>query len=126
MHDPSVLALTLSLRDRFADHGIVGFCLAFAQGNNALIDTLLLSCRVIGRTAERMLVAETAKWAAQRGCASLLGIYRPTDRNRLVEGLYLELGFTPHGKPLDDAVAFEFDLLSGFPQSSSFIQEMAS
>ena len=84
MHDPSVLALTLALRDRFADHGIVGFCLAFTEGTDALIDTLLLSCRVIGRTAERILVAEAAKWAAQRGCASLLGIYRPTDRNRMV------------------------------------------
>jgi hypothetical protein len=44
----------------------------------------------------------------------------------MVEGLYPELGFTLRSKPLDDAAAFEFDLLTGFPQSSCFIQEMAS
>jgi FkbH-like protein len=93
--DPHWVCLTLSLRDRFADHGIVGVGFAALHGEQAVVDTLLLSCRVIGRTAERLLLSELGRAAADRGCKALVGCYRATDRNALVAELYPRLGFAP-------------------------------
>ena len=67
------------------------------RGDEAVVDTLLLSCRVIGRTAERLLLRELGRAAAERGCRTLVGCYRATDRNTLVAGLYPQLGFAPDG-----------------------------
>ena len=49
------------------------------EGNTCLIDTLLLSCRVIGRTVETALLAHLAQSAASRSWA-LCGPSRPTRR----------------------------------------------
>ena len=72
--DPEWHCASLWLRDRFADHGQVGLLLLHARGDEAEIDTLLLSCRVIGRTAEQRLVAEAAAAARAAGCGLLTGV----------------------------------------------------
>jgi len=109
--DSEWICLTLSLRDRLADHGVVGLALARKDGPSAIIDTLLLSCRVIGRTAERVLLEEVGRVAASRGCAQLVGLYRPTARNGLVADLYPRLGFAPAAaEPGRDVDRFTFDL----------------
>jgi FkbH-like protein len=95
--DPDWVCLTLSLRDRLADHGVVGVGFAQLCGDKAVVDTLLLSCRVIGRTAERLLLHELGRAAAAHGCTTLVGCYQATDRNALVAGLYPDLGFAPDG-----------------------------
>jgi FkbH-like protein len=95
--DPQWVCLSLSLRDRFADHGLVGVGFATLHDDRAVVDTLLLSCRVIGRTAERLLLQELGRAAAGRGCKALVGCYRATDRNAVVAGLYPQLGFAPDG-----------------------------
>jgi len=91
--DPQWRCFTLLLRDRFADHGMVGLLLLRLAGNTAEIDTLLLSCRMIGRTVERRLVAVAAAEARAAGCSRLLGVYVPSERNTLVASLYPDLGF---------------------------------
>ena len=95
--DPRWVCLSLSLRDKLADHGIVGVGFAVQHGDEAVVDTLLLSCRVIGRTAERLLLTELGRAAAERGCTTLVGCYRATDCNALVAELYPQLGFSPQG-----------------------------
>ena len=95
--DPHWICVALSLRDRLADHGIVGVGFAVLQGDEAVVDTLLMSCRVIGRTAEQLLLGELGRAAAGRGCTTFVGCYRATDRNALVADLYPRLGFSPQG-----------------------------
>lgn len=115
--------VTLRLRDQFADHGVVGFVLAQQRGNDAYIDTLLLSCRVIGRTAEHMLVEAAAKWAINRGCRDLVGIYRSSERNSLVANIYPQLGFEPESVETDGSQTFRLNLTSATIPASRFIQE---
>jgi FkbH-like protein len=93
--DPGGLTLTLRLRDRFGDHGLVGVVLAAESGRDLIVDTLLLSCRVIGRTAEHFLLAAVVHEARRRGLARIVGEYQPTPRNGLVAGLWAALGATP-------------------------------
>ena len=50
--DPDVLLLCAELRDRFGDLGLIGVAIARHCGESAIIDTLLMSCRALGRDAE--------------------------------------------------------------------------
>lgn len=94
--DPDTLAFSLRLEDRFASHGIVAVCIAQMVGDELEIDTLLMSCRVIGRTVERTLLDVILTSAIERQVSGVRGIYRPTERNGLVAALYRDLGFSLH------------------------------
>jgi FkbH-like protein len=81
------------LRDCFADHGVVVVAIGI-QGETSLeIDTLLMSCRVIGRGLEYVVINELIERARQRGCAEVSGWYLPTERNALAADLYARAGF---------------------------------
>ena len=57
------------------------------------IDTWLMSCRVLGRGVEAMVLREILAEARARGIDTLLGVYRPTTRNGMVSDHYKKLGF---------------------------------
>jgi FkbH-like protein len=87
---------SLELSDAFADHGLIGlgFLVASpADERTAVIDTLLLSCRVIGRTAEIHLLSHLAAAAREAGFDRIRGLYVPGPRNALTAGVYPKLGF---------------------------------
>ena len=97
--DPRVLAVCFRLRDRFGDNGLISVILARPEEqcarNALLIDTWLMSCRVLGRQVEAAALEVIAKEAAHRGSHALIGEYRPTARNALVAEHYPKLGFEP-------------------------------
>jgi FkbH-like protein len=100
MENPRAVARTLRLRDRFGDHGLVGLLLAEPAPNDArtlVVDTLLMSCRVIGRTAEHALVAHVLTAARELGYETVRGLYRPSARNEQVRPLWPAMGFRPAG-----------------------------
>jgi FkbH-like protein len=81
----------LELSDRFGPSGIVGVLILKRQSPDTwLIDTFLLSCRVMGRTAENAFLAAVAR---ELGAARLIGEFRPTAKNFPVRDLYSRLGF---------------------------------
>jgi hypothetical protein len=61
-------------------------------GQELLIDTWLMSCRVLGRQVEAAALEVLAAEARRRGATRLIGEYRPTPRNGLVAGHYAKLG----------------------------------
>jgi predicted enzyme involved in methoxymalonyl-ACP biosynthesis len=94
------VALWLRLKDRFGDHGLVGVAIAKPDGGDWLIDTFLLSCRVIGRGAETALLAQLTACVRARGGdgGSLVGEYILSARNGLVGDFYPRHGFMPCGE----------------------------
>ena len=58
------------------------------------IDTWLMSCRVLGRKVEHMVLRELLAHASSKRIQQLRGVYIPTERNKLVEDHYSRLGFT--------------------------------
>jgi FkbH-like protein len=102
--------LCASLSDRFAEHGIVGLVLARQDGKALEIDTLLMSCRVIGRTLERSLLAELASHAQARDCRVLRGILVPTERNAPAHDFYPANGFRLAREQPDGSSQWEYDL----------------
>lgn len=93
LDDSKARLVWLELRDRFGANGMVGCGIIRRQDNTAVIDTLLLSCRVIGRGAEAILVHRLATLARDMGASDLIGEYVPSNRNAQVAELYGRLGF---------------------------------
>jgi FkbH-like protein len=97
--NPNVVAMCFRLRDRFGDNGLISVVLSrpddHATDNALLIDTWLMSCRVLGRQVEAAALEVVAEEARRRGIRALIGEYRPTSRNGLVSHHYEKLGFVP-------------------------------
>lgn len=92
--DPSVFTLQVRLSDRFGDNGMISVLIARAVAADTWdIDTWLMSCRVLGRRVEEMVLGELSAHARAAGAAWLTGTYRPTGRNALVAEHYAKLGF---------------------------------
>jgi len=118
IEDPQIDVYTLALRDRFGDNGITGLTILRQEDDRFWIDTLLLSCRVIGRQVEDALVAFIANRARSRGAEVLVGQYIPTNKNSMVEHFYSRLGFLP----TEQSGNYELDLKSTFPKFPSCIK----
>ena len=119
--DDVAICCTLELEDRFASHGLIGLAIALPSDEDdeiALIDTLLLSCRVIGRTAEVHMLSHLSAAAIERGFTRMRGIYVPGPRNALVADVYPRLGFVA----CDDG-CWEYDLVANGPIESNFISD---
>ena len=93
--DATGLTLQVRLEDAFGDNGMISvvICRAVA-GATWEIDSWLMSCRVLGRKVEQMVLHELLRQAAARGITELVGTYLPTGRNGLVQEHYARLGFS--------------------------------
>ncbi len=81
------------LKDRFGDHGLVGVLLIERNGGEWVVDTWLMSCRVLGRQMERFMCKIFLDTAESAGVRVVRGCYAPTPKNGLVKNLYAEMGF---------------------------------
>jgi FkbH-like protein len=92
--DPETFTLQVRLTDTFGDNGMISVVIARPAGaGDWEIDTWLMSCRVLGRKVEEMVLRELVLSAKATGVRRLIGIYRPTERNDLVKDHYAKLGF---------------------------------
>jgi FkbH-like protein len=86
--------LQVRLADRFGDNGMISVIICRDAGPRLWeIDTWLMSCRVLGRGVEAMVLREILAQGRARGIDTLLGVYRPTTRNGMVSDHYKNLGF---------------------------------
>lgn len=116
MRDPSSRVAHFSLTDSFGDSGLVGVAIvAKGPDETAHIDTLLMSCRVIGRRAEqgflRVLLQDFLK--KHPSVVRFEGEYIPTAKNGLVERFFPENGFRPTSDgryEVSAAEVFQFDV----------------
>ncbi|MCP9496613.1 MAG: hypothetical protein MSG64_19420, partial [Pyrinomonadaceae bacterium MAG19_C2-C3] len=79
--DPAFGVFCCRVRDRFGDNGITGVMIASLHEETIQLDTLLLSCRVIGRTIETALLAFLAGWGRAGGAHFVEGEFLPTKKN---------------------------------------------
>jgi FkbH-like protein len=124
MGDPAWLTLTVSLSDNFGDNGLISVLLARIDRDALVIDTWLMSCRVLKRGVEQFLLNKCAKLARERGLATIKGEYIPTAKNGLVRDHFANLGFTQVGKGDDSAHTWwELRLDNGWKPTSNYITE---
>jgi FkbH-like protein len=82
------------VRDRFGDYGAVGLALFAADGAALRVDTLLLSCRALGRGVEHRILAYLGALAERRGLGRVDVAFAPTAKNRPARDL-LDAAFAP-------------------------------
>ena len=73
------------------------------------IDTLLLSCRVIGRRIEEALLAYIAEHAQANSARTIVGEFIPTGKNVPAKGFYEKNGFKLT-ESVDNRERWEYDV----------------
>lgn len=96
--DPAVDTLQVRLADRFGDNGMISVVIVRREGAEHRIDTWLMSCRVLERRVEELVLDHLVERARAAGAERLVGEYLPTARNDLVAEHYPRLGFVPDGE----------------------------
>ncbi|MCJ2132484.1 HAD-IIIC family phosphatase [Methylobacterium sp. J-026] len=110
MADPGAVGLHLRLRDRFGDNGLIAVVIGLRRGTDLVIDTWLMSCRVLKRRVEEATLDVLAAEAGRLGARALVGTYRPTPKNGMVADHYRQLGFMPDGVGEGGATRWRLDL----------------
>ncbi len=89
-------AVTVCARveDRFGDNGIVGVGIALPGVDGRwILDTLLLSCRVLGRGVETAMIGFIEKWVHHQRGTHLRGEFIPTARNQPAADFFERHGY---------------------------------
>ncbi|MDH3208557.1 MAG: HAD-IIIC family phosphatase, partial [Gemmatimonadota bacterium] len=100
LDDPDYLVRAYRVEDRFGDNGIVGVAIV-RKLSEWYLDTLLMSCRIIGRAVEDAILALLAEEAISAGARALVGEFIPTKKNAPACDVYARLGFVPTGTDLE-------------------------
>lgn len=123
---PNTQAWAFRLIDRFGDNGLISVVLLRPDdgwdGNTLLVDSWVMSCRVLGRQVETAVLDTIVKAAASRGIGAIVGEYRPTPRNGMVAAHYENLGFEAIVRDGDDSVTFWRYATSRGVQNAHFIE----
>jgi len=118
-NDASVFTLQVRLADIFGDNGMISVVICRpGEAGEWEIDTWLMSCRVLGRKVEHMVLREILGHARVAGIHKLMGVYRPTERNKLVVDHYAKLGFAKAGEEESGLTRWELLVEAADPASA--------
>jgi FkbH-like protein len=84
--------------DIHGDHGIIAVALLDFAGAACVVETLLMSCRVIGRTIETAILSFLEQRALARGAGEMRGEYLPTPKNGPARDYYERHGYARTGE----------------------------
>ena len=77
--------------DKYGDNGLISVIILKSSCDDVLIDTFLMSCRVMGRKLEEVIINELA---VKCNGKKLIGEFIPTEKNTPVKEMYDRLAFT--------------------------------
>jgi FkbH-like protein len=93
-NDENFITCAVKLKDRFGDYGLISVVILEKKEDHVLfIDTWLMSCRVLKRGVEQMLLNYLIDLSVRYNIEKLEGEYLPTAKNKLVEWHYRDLSF---------------------------------
>jgi FkbH-like protein len=120
---PSFLTMQLQLLDSLGDNGIIGVVIGELKGNHLLLDTWLMSCRVLGRQVEESTFNLVAAAAIAMGATSLIGEFIPSPKNGMVKEFYEKLGFSKEAEDDAGISTWSFDLEKFRPRKTHIREE---
>jgi FkbH-like protein len=109
------------LDDAFGQHGIISVLIIRKLSSVWVIDTWLMSCRVLTRGVEETLMNILMQEAREAGVRTVVGEYVPTPRNALVANLYARMGFAPIATEPSGVCRYSPDPAT-FTAASSFLE----
>ncbi|EAZ87976.1 phosphopantetheine-binding protein, partial [Crocosphaera chwakensis] len=98
---------SIRVKDRFGNYGLVGILLYRTQSTKLIVDTLLLSCRVLGRGVEYEMVKYLGQVAQEKNLSPIEIPYYPTAKNQPVKD-FLEKIAKKQSQPTEKGELFEF------------------
>jgi FkbH-like protein len=99
--------LTVEVSDRFGGYGLTGAAIVEPTPDALIVDTFLLSCRVLGRGVEHRLLARLGELALEKGLRWVDVPFVPTQRNRPAL-LFLESVGAQYKEPSANGFRFRF------------------
>ncbi|MDE1901746.1 MAG: HAD family hydrolase [Alphaproteobacteria bacterium] len=93
MEDTSCVPFTVTLADKFGDYGLISVIILKLDGDTAVVDQYLMSCRVLQRGVEQFVMNQIVRMAREKGIARIVGHYRRTEKNDMVKQFYAPFGF---------------------------------
>ena len=93
--DDTYMVESFFASDRYGDYGVTGLAVIKLDSDMAIIESFLMSCRVIGRNFEYSFFDQLVRQLKVRGVRRIKGEYIATQKNVQVAGFYEELGFYP-------------------------------
>lgn len=97
----------ISVADKFGDNGITGVIMI----NGNTIDTLLLSCRILGKGIEMAFVKKILSMLKDEGFEKVKAAYLPTLKNSQVTDFYDRSGFSCIADNADGSKEYALDLI---------------
>ncbi len=87
----------ISIADSFGNYGLISVVIGRVDGNELDIDTWVMSCRVLKRGVESLVLNSLVDFSHRRGLERIVGEFIPTKKNMLVRDHYRNLGFRDAG-----------------------------
>jgi FkbH-like protein len=103
VEDGSKTVISISVSDRYGDSGITG--LSILDNSKSVVDTLLLSCRILGRNIEYKFMDIIVNFAKNKDVRVLNSQFIKTTKNQQVSDFYEKCGFSKIGE-VDDSVQY--------------------
>lgn len=85
--------LSIRLKDKFGDNGIVSVVIVSIHSEYVKIDLWVMSCRVFKRNLEFAVFDEIIKKCVDLNVNKIRGIYIPSKKNIIIKDFYNSLGF---------------------------------
>jgi FkbH-like protein len=87
------LVYSFRVSDKFGDNGITGLSILKINDKECIIDTFLMSCRIIGRKIELAFINLLIEKLKQKGFSSVSASYIKSQKNNQVNDFYLNFNF---------------------------------
>lgn len=87
------IVIAIGVNDRFGDNGVVGLAIIEYNDDFGIIDTLLMSCRILGRNIEYKFMDTIIDILKEKNISKIEAQYVRTLKNEQVVDLYDRYGF---------------------------------
>jgi len=86
------------VEDKFGENGITNVFIIKTKSNEWIIDTFLLSCRIMGRGIEEGILSKILEIAKKKGVEKITATFIPTEKNKPAENFLKNYGFKKEGE----------------------------
>ena len=112
------------VKDTFGDSGLTGICITKKDEqseNSVIIDSYLMSCRIIGRNIELAFMNYVIEELVNEGYKTVKATFIPTKKNAQVENFYQGIGFELTGDTAG-VKNYSLDLSKFIPKEVNYIK----
>jgi len=93
VEDKTMIVGCSEVDDKFGENGITNVFIIKTKPNEWIIDTFLLSCRIMGRGIEEGIIGKILEIAKNKGIKKITATFIPTEKNKPAENFLKNYGF---------------------------------